>query len=376
MFTATIIYASVFIYEPNKVTFEFQSPPVVFQGENSSTITINLGANKTSAQVSIALNKALHIYDYNTSAGEVARRSINYDLKNNRSFNVSWIAYITNFSDPQNIGVVLQEVEFKDIKDNVTRWASVYYYGGNRVVFYDGYGNSYTFTLNMNVSHLYNITLYTYFGNKYVDISFYVDGQLIKTFTNKINNKISIDCVEAGRFDTSNTYDLYIDNTWLRYEKTLIFDDFEDGADDFFVDSYSNPPSSGLVGKEVLYYTFPIKILSLSNVDLSTSYDARVYFIQNVGSSISSIPISFQLWLENSTYIVSPSISVLAGNVMSNSTGVYSLQPNSSCDVFINFTAPLTFSSSLPAIYNFSTAFSIASSDAVTVYYPFSVRFS
>lgn len=359
-----IAMAAVFVYYPLTIKSSPVPPPLIYQSVSYPLVTDTLDSSHTSANITISLNKELHIYDYNLSAGYVAARNINnLALSRGQSFNVSWTAYITNYTDPNNASVVLQEITYTC--GGTYNWASFYYYGGNSVS-----AGGTTYNLDMSIPHLYNITIYEPSKNK-ITISYYVDNVLVATASNNCNNP-TIVSVEAGRYDVRNEYDLYIDNAWIFYLKgnvyTVYTDDFEDGVDNFFVNSYSNPSGSGNVGKEVVY-AFCGKVLGIQNVDSSSNYNFYLSLNSVQASNPSSIYKTW-IWTGNDTQ-KSSAISIYSSSVLQSTTSQLIVWPNEEKFIYVNYTAPLSFSGNVAI--SLSLIYGIPGSDAVSVYYPLKI---
>jgi len=360
-----IAMAVVFVYYPLTIKSSPVPPPLIYRSVSYPLVTDTLDSSNTSANITISLNKELHIYDYNLNAGYVAARNINLSPSSGQSFNVSWTAYITNYTDPNNVGVVLQEIAYTCRPGNSnnikTYYASLYYYGGNSV-----YINGIAYPFDMSIPHLYNITIYS-LGNS-VTISYYVDNVLVATASNNCNNP-TIASVEAGRYDVRNEYDLYIDNAWIFYLNGNVYtDDFEDGVDNFFVDSYSNPSVSGNVGKEVVY-AFCGKVLGIQNVDSLSNYSFYLSLNSVQASNPSSIYKTW-IWTGNDTQ-KSSAISIDSSSVLQSTTSQLIVWPNEEKFIYINYTAPLSFSGNVAI--SLSLIYGIPGSDAVSVYYPLKI---
>ena len=355
-----IAMAAVFVYYPLTIKSSPVPPPLIYQSVSYPLVTDTLDSSHTSANITISLNKELHIYDYNLSAGYVAARNINnLALSPGQSFKVSWTAYITNYTDPNNAGVVLQEIAYTC--GGTYNWASFYYYGGNSVS-----AGGTTYNLDMSIPHLYNITIYR-LGNS-VTISYYVDNVLVATASNNCNNP-TIVSVEAGRYYVRNEYDLYIDNVWIFYPNGNIYtNNFEGGVDNFFVDSYSNPSGSGNVGKEVVY-AFCGKVLGIQNVDSSSNYSFYLSLNSVQASNPSSIYKTW-IWTGNDTQ-KSSAISIDSSSVLQSTTSQLIVWPNEEKFIYMNYTAPLSFSGNVAI--SLSLIYGIPGSDAVSVYYPLKI---
>ena len=356
-----VIEAAVFVYYPATVRLSPVKPLITFKDPRTSGVTVSLGPASTSATVSVASNKALHVYDYDANGRMVVVRSVSQSLSWDESFSVSWDAYVTNYSDPSGVGVVLQEVETR-INGNL-KYFSFYYYGGNTV---DAGGSS--ITLDMSISHTYRIVVsYTLFGSGVLDVlvvtvDFYIDGSKVNSIT--INNvlSITIDSVEAGRYDVRNTYDLYIDNVnMINVNGQVTTENFEDGADDFFADSYN----SGDTGKEVVYYTFPKIFLTAYN------NDSNSYLVKLSLASLPSSTVSANFWIRDTS--TSTSIKVKNSVVIAGETSEILLSGSSSAYLYLNITAPL--SATLPLEFHFNFVYRVPNSDGVTVTYPIVVKF-
>ena len=348
-----VIEAAVFVYYPATVRLSPVKPPITFKDPGTSGVTVSLGSAGTSATVSVASNKALHVYDYDTNGRIVVMKSVSQRLSSGQSFSIAWDAYVTNYSDPSGVGVVLQEVETK-INNNLN-WFSFYYYGGNTV---NAGGRS--VTLDMSISHTFKIVI-SRSGNT-VTVNFFIDDNNVNSITINRVRSIVIDNVAAGRYDVRNTYDLYIDNvSMINVNGQGTTEDFEDGADNFFVDSYN----SGDTGKEVVYYTFPKIFLAAYNSD-SNSYLVKLSL-----TSLPSSTVSANFWIRGTS--TSTSIKVKNSVVIAGETSEILLSGSSSAYLYLNITAPL--SAALPLEFHFNFVYRVPNSDGVTVTYPLVVKF-
>jgi len=195
-------------------------------------------------------NKALHIYDYDTNSRIVIIKSFSnnqYILSSQgENFSVAWDVFVTNYSDSKR--VILQGVSVVDKNNQYYNFS--FSYDGSTVYA----GNVSLSAIDMNVWHTYKIVMvYTKsHGTDYLSVIFYVDGNKKNNLAIKVSNKVEVVSVAAGRNDTENTYDLYIDNIYLSINgqppTPENFENFEDGVDNFFINSYN----SGDAGKEVV----------------------------------------------------------------------------------------------------------------------------
>ncbi|NHV07274.1 MAG: hypothetical protein HA495_08055, partial [Thaumarchaeota archaeon] len=194
-----------------------------------------------------------------------------------------------------------------------------------------------------------------------VTVDFYIDGSKVNSIT--INNvlSITIDSVEAGRYDVRNTYDLYIDNVNMNVTGKVTTEDFEDGVDNFFVDSYN----SGDTGKEVVYYTFPKIFLTAYN------NDSNSYLVKLSLTSLPSSTVSANFWIRGAS--TSTSIKVKNSVVIAGETSEILLSGSSYAYLYLNITAPL--SAALPLEFHFNFVYRVPNSNGVTVTYPIVVKF-
>jgi len=348
----SIVEAAVFVYYPTTVRLSPVKPPITFKDPGTSGVTVSLGSASTSATVSVASNKALHVYDYDTNSRIVVVRSVSQSLSSGQSFSVSWGAYITNYSDPSGVGVVLQEVETK-INNNLN-WFSFYYYGGNTVN-----AGGLNVNVDMSISHTFKIVI-SRSGNT-VTVNFFVDGNNVNSITVGARS-IVINNVEAGRYDVRNTYDLYIDNVnMIDVNGQVTTEDFEDRADNFFVNSYN----SGDTGKEVVYYTFPKIFLAAYN------NDSNSYLVKLSLASLPSSTANASFWIRDTS--TSTSIKVKNSVVIAEETSEILLSGSSYAYLYLNITAPL--STTLPLEFHFNFVYRVPNSDGITVTYPIVVKF-
>ena len=348
-----VIEAAVFVYYPATVRLSPVKPPITLKDPGTSGVAVSLGSASTSATVSVASNKALHVYDYDTNGRIVVMKSVFQDLSSGQSFSVSWDAYVTNYSGPSGVGVVLQEVETR-INGN-WKWFSFYYYGGNTVRAGDLDVN-----VDMSISHTFKIVISR--SGKTVTVNFFIDGSKVNSITIKKVQSIVIYNVAAGRAKVENTYDLYIDNVnMINVNGQGTTEDFEDGVDNFFVDSYN----SGDTGKEVVYYTFPKIFLAAYN------NDSNSYLVKLSLTSLPSSIVSANFWIRGAS--TSTSIKVKKSVVIAEETSEILLSGSSYAYLYLNITAPL--SATLPLEFHFNFVYRVPNSDGVTVTYPLVVKF-
>jgi hypothetical protein len=194
-------------------------------------------------------NKALHVYDYGTNGRIVVMRSVSQSLSLGKSFSVAWDAYVTNYNNPSGVGVVLQNVSVIVHKGNRYKYYSfLFLYGGDNIVS----ANGTNVTIDMSIPHTYNITI-TYIhleSQKNITAYFYVDSKQVNHLNiSDVDQQPTINSVGAGSYGVSSTYDLYIDNVgMIDVNGKVTTEDFEDGIDNFFVNSYN----FGNTGKEVV----------------------------------------------------------------------------------------------------------------------------
>ena len=282
-------------------------------------------------------------------------RSVSQSLSSGKSFSVSWDAYVTNYSDPSGVGVVLQEVAA--IINGNLKYFSFYYYGGNTVN-----AGGLNVNVDMSISHTFKIVISR--SGKTVTVNFFVDGNNVNSIAIAIGKKgkITIVCIAAGRYDVRNTYDLYIDNVnMIDVNGKVTTEDFEDGVDNFFVNSYN----SGDTGKEVVYYTFPKIFLTAYN------NDSNSYLVKLSLTSLPSSTVSANFWIRGAS--TSTSIKVKNSVVIAGETSEILLSGSSSAYLYLNITAPL--STTLPLEFHFNFVYRVPNSDGVTVTYPIVVKF-
>jgi hypothetical protein len=335
------------------------APPITFK--NPNIYPTLLGPANASATINVTLNKALHAYDYDTNGYIVIQRIINQGLTTGTTFSIQWYAFITNYTDPNSIGVVLQEIQV-NINNN-PNWVSITYFGGN-TVYLSGPGltTPKTYTLDMSIAHTFNITISRPKTNR-LSIYYYIDNNLAYSYNYAITKtaNVVIYSVEGGRYSTSNTYDLYIDNVRMKNVNNIITsEDFESGTDNFFINSYS----SGNAGKTVVYYTFP-KIFLLAYNNDTKSYACKL--------SIAPLtaPIIANFYIKNTT---STSTSILIKNtVITSETSEILLGSNAYVYMYLNITAPLT--ATLPITFNLQYTYHPYNSYGITVTYPITITY-
>jgi hypothetical protein len=210
----------------------------------------------------------------------------------------------------------------------------------------------------MSISHTFKIVI-SRSGNT-VTVNFFVDGNNVNSITVGARS-IVIDNVEAGRYDVRNTYDLYIDNVNMNVTGKVTTEDFEDGVDNFFVNSYN----SGDTGKEVVYYTFPKIFLATYN------NDSNSYLVKLSLTSLPSSTVSANFWIRGAS--TSTSIKVKNSVVIAGETSEILLSGSSYAYLYLNITAPL--STTLPLEFHFNFVYRVPNSDGVTVTYPIVVKF-
>jgi hypothetical protein len=185
--------------------------------------------------------QSLHIWDYDTGNRIVAYRIINHDLRSGQSFKVSWFACVSNVTDPSNDGVVLQEVEMFYGVNNWS-WFSFYYFPNNPTQVWAG-----GVWVNVDPRQWHNYTIILTRSGTNLMAYFYIDGVLRNTVSLH-RTSVTVFGVAAGRYEVGNMYDLYIDNVAMRdVNGNIVIEDFEDGVDNFFVNTYTY---GGNTGKE------------------------------------------------------------------------------------------------------------------------------
>jgi hypothetical protein len=184
--------------------------------------------------------QSLHVWDYDAANRIVVRRNVNQNLGSGQSFKVSWFACVSNVTDPSNVGVVLQEVEV--IYDSTYDWYSFYYFPSNPAQVWAG-----GVFVNVDPRQWHNYTIVLTRNGTTLTVYFYIDGVLRNTVSST-RTSITVSGVHAGRYDVRNMYDLYLDNVAMRdVNGNIVTEDFEDGVDNFFVNTYT---SGGNTGKE------------------------------------------------------------------------------------------------------------------------------
>lgn len=352
------LHAGIFTYYPVSVFLSPVAPPVTFAG--SGTYPTFIGSANTSAVVEVVANKALHVYDYDVGGRVVVLRTVTQSLTSGGIFSIQWVAFVTNYTDPSGVGVILQEIQVNI--GGSPYYVSIYYYGGNQVYFQGPGPTTYVYPVDMSVAHVLNITVSRPAANR-LRISYYVDNSLAYTYDYSIPRRaaVTVYSVEGGRYDTRNAYDLYVDDVRMRSVTGVITsEDFEDGVDDFFVNSYS----SGNAGKVVVYYTFPKIFL------LARNNDTKTYACKLIISPLTA-PVTASFYVRNSTY-TSTSIKI-KNSVIVGETSEVLLGGGSYTYMYLNITAPLT--ASLPITFNLQFVYRVYDSDGVTVYYPITVKF-
>jgi len=195
-------------------------------------------------------NKALHVYDHNNNGRIVVMRSVSQNIPSGKSFSVAWDAYVTNYNNnPSGVGVVLQNVSVTVTSGNKDNYYNfLFLYNGSNVVS----ANGTNVAINMSIPHTYNITItYIHSGSqKNITAYFYVDSKQVNHLNiSDVGQQHTINSVGAGSYGFSSTYDLYIDNVgMIDVNGKVTTEDFEDGVDNFFVNSYN----FGNTGKEVV----------------------------------------------------------------------------------------------------------------------------
>jgi len=336
------------------------APPITFK--NSNTYPTLLGPANTSATISVTLNKALHVYDYDTNSYIVIQRNINQGLSKSTSFSIQWYAFITNYTNLNSVSIILQEIQVNI--NNIPNWVNITYRGGN-TVYLSGPGlTPRAYTLDMSIAHTFNITIIRSTASK-LDIYYYIDNNQAYSYTYSISGSatVVIYSVEGGRYSTSNTYDLYIDNVRMKDVNNIITnEDFESGTDNFFTNSNTSP--SGNVGKTVVYYTFP-KIFLLAYNNDTKSYACKL--------SIAPLtaPIIANFYMKNTT---STSTSIKIKNtVITSETSEILLGSNAYIYMYLNITAPLT--ATLPITFNLQYTYHPYNSYGITVTYPITITY-
>jgi hypothetical protein len=184
--------------------------------------------------------QSLHVWDYDSANRIVIRRNVNQNLISGQSFKVSWFACVSNVTDPSNVGVVLQEVEV--LYGSTYDWYSFYYFPSNPTRVWAG-----GVWVNVDPRQWHNYTIILTRSGTNLMAYFYIDGVLVNTRSSS-STSVTVSGVQAGRYDQRNMYDLYIDNVAMRdVNGNIVIEDFEDGVDNFFVNTYT---TGGNTGKE------------------------------------------------------------------------------------------------------------------------------
>jgi hypothetical protein len=184
--------------------------------------------------------QSLHVWDYDSANRIVIRRNVNQNLISGQSFKVSWFACVSNVTDPSNVGVVLQEVEL--LYGSTYDWYSFYYFPSNPTRVWAG-----GVWVNVDPRQWHNYTIILTRSGTNLMAYFYIDSVLVYTRSSSLTS-VTVSGVQAGRYDQRNMYDLYIDNVAMRdVNGNIVIEDFEDGIDNFFVNTYT---TGGNTGKE------------------------------------------------------------------------------------------------------------------------------
>jgi hypothetical protein len=301
----TVALASIFAVRSNHGLVEIMPNPLIwYENTGSPGLTVSLGSEKQFANITaIQPRKALIVYDYNSSAGIVVRRTFvkNVDGVNHTfdkwpslfSFQVTVLG-VEVLSDPNNTGVVLAEVQTND-----NDFFSFYYYN-NSVLEIDAPNKSTQIKIDPLKPHILNITLKWKNRRNPATAYFYVDGSLIATGKGTIKaRKVNYISAQCGRYDISNMYRFLIDHAHILFKEKNnefliadILDDFEDGTDKIFIHDH-NPsdlydtyytipsgeqpysPSDNSVG------TYIAPFLNVRILDVFTSFQRSVVSILN-----------------------------------------------------------------------------------------------
>jgi len=259
------------------------APMIWYDNPDTPGVGVALTADKQHAEVDVRIdNRALHIYDYNASGGIVAMRG--FYTAGIQRFSIEWdVLSVEILDDPENVGVVLGEavLVYKWRATTYYYFFSFYYYADGRIV--PAYwsnsavsGECDAIEVNPWQSHSVNVTAVA--DALGVTVYWYLDGWEVCSLTVPVNpDRVVYVAADAGRYDYTNTYNMYIDNVRIVLSSgtasITVIDDFEDGIDQVFVDTYytsvegtsRTPPPDGSVGK----YVKPAFADIILNVDTS-----------------------------------------------------------------------------------------------------------
>ncbi|MEM3361676.1 MAG: hypothetical protein QXV85_10780 [Candidatus Bathyarchaeia archaeon] len=308
------------------------------------------GENGTSFYCELKATGSLHVFDHDLNGMVVASRSLNYRLGTNNYVTIRSFAHLFNVTDPNSYGVVILEAQC--LNGTVPVYFSFYYYGGNSV-----YAGSRYVSLDMNFPHFYAITLYL--NGSRLTVSYYVDGVKVNSEYYNVGT-LNVVGFHVGRYAAGNMYDIFLDMVSAEFGSQSmqpLYEDFDDGVDNFFVNSYW----SGNAGKDVVYYVFPT---CFAEAHVS---DNMYYFMRcNIISfSVSGKP-SVSLWLYNGLEH-SAQIKIVAGVIVYTSTS----------ELLVDGGGRLTFcfNGTFPANSNVTMfmEFSYKIDESVRVVYPLNV---
>ncbi len=288
-----VVYAGVFSVKNLNGTVMIQPTPLIwYEDPGTSGVAVSLTPDKQYADVSINIdNHALHIYDYNTSAGIVVCRSFasyagDYSGSLQR-FSIEWdVLGVEMLEDPSSDGLVLGEITI--VAAGEEYYFSFYYYEGGQVTpeyWLAGTSGSCS-PLEVNPWRAHSINITAVAGGSEVNVYWYFDGNVVCSLTVAIDpNSVTIVSTQIGRYNYTNTYSMYVDNVRIALDTSDVhvafYDDFEDGVDNIFgLDTYytspqgssPSPPPDNSVGK----YVEPVFAGTILDVDTSLASGTSV----------------------------------------------------------------------------------------------------
>jgi len=263
------------------------TPLVWYEDPGTPRVNVTLDAMGSQAWVEAEpRNLALAVLDHNTSAGVVVQRSFvpGLDIEGTPTYvNFTWTVQGYRFvEDPNGAGLILGELRFTYTRRSGTESAWIYAYiepGSNDTIRLGYVKENLRSGICENVTIPewgVNISIVAYLGVERFDpIYVYVNGvQVCRIRLIIPEARLTGIAFDAGRYDYTNTYELYLDNINLTIrtslgERITVYDDFDDGVDDVFgpvhgaywwhdtyytgpAGSSPNPPPDGSVGLAIL----------------------------------------------------------------------------------------------------------------------------
>lgn len=366
----TQISASVFVYNPLSTDLNPTKPSIYFIDPQNPKTSIVLGDAHTSANITIAKNLALNVYDQDQNGYIYLRGpSPNTNLASGKYYEVGWKIHIPYFNDPTNNGMLIIDVHFYNGFDDEEYLVSIIYYGsyvkaalGLLILEPTSEAQSTPYTIDPNKEHYFKIRIERSIDGETLIAKWIVDGNEIfnHQWTGSAANIIIIYESYFGWLNqdkTMLTFNAYIDEAYATIPETYnVSEDFEDETDNIFIEE-----RSGNCGKEIVYYTYPQNSLKIYDDFGRYNISLEAYIIEGV------IPDKFNasLWLNTSQ-----SIKIVNGEIIVSKTSEITMETGGYVSLYVNATIP--YPSTWNLIIKLYLKYRI--NEAVTVSYPITVK--